>query len=361
MLGWLKTVFGGNGIEKRSAASGFTAEIMAAREAYISGRSGIAELTATAQGCISLWEGAFALADVSGTDLLDRASLALIGRSVALRGEAVFLIDDAGLVPCADWDLRTRNGKPTAYRVSVSEAGGGQSMTALAGEVLHLRIGCDPVAPYYGTAPLKRASITAGTLQAIETALAEVYENAPLGSQIVPFPESTDTDLETLGRGFRGRRGRVLLRESVNVTAAGGPAPVQDWRPQDVSPDLSRSQIAESLSAARNSICGAFGVLPALFASNAQGPLVREAQRHLASWTLQPIAMLLAEEATKKLGSEVMIDLLRPVQAFDVGGRARALATIVQALAQAKEAGLAPGDLNAALTMVNWGENDKAA
>ena len=71
--------------------------------------------------------------------------------------------------------------------------------------------------------------------------------------------------------------------------------------------------------------------------------------------------MMLAEEATAKLGSEVMVDVLRPVQAYDAGGRARALATIVQALVQAKEAGLAPGDMNAVLTLVNWGEGDKAA
>ena len=71
--------------------------------------------------------------------------------------------------------------------------------------------------------------------------------------------------------------------------------------------------------------------------------------------------MLLAEEASNKLGSEVMVDVMRPVQAYDAGGRSRALATIVQALAQAKEAGLAPGDLNAALTTVNGGEGDGAA
>ncbi len=32
--------------EKRSSMSGFTAELMAARESYISGRRGVAELTA---------------------------------------------------------------------------------------------------------------------------------------------------------------------------------------------------------------------------------------------------------------------------------------------------------------------------
>lgn len=364
MLGWLFNRRGSADLrnhEKRASASGFTAEIIAARESYISGRRGVAELTATAQSCISLWEGCFALADVDGTDLLDRRSLALMARSVALRGEALFVIRDTGLVPCSDWDLSTRDGVPRAYRVSVSEAGGGMTETVLAAEVLHLRIGSDPAAPWLGTAPLRRASLTAGMLQSVESALAEIFEHAPLGSQIVPFPESQDTDLDLIGRGFRGKRGRVLMRESVTVSAAGGPAPQSDWKPADVTPDLSRAMTKETLDAARESVCGAFGVLPALFASNAQGPLVREAQRHLAGWTLQPIAMLLAEEASAKLGSEISIDVMRPVQAFDVGGRARALQTIIQALAQAKEAGLAPGDLNAALTQVNWGPNDGAA
>lgn len=341
-------------VEKRSAMSGFTAELMAARESYISGRRGIAELTATAQSCVSLWEGAFSLADVSGTNLLDRRSMALLARSAALRGEAVFLIRDEGLVPCSDWDLRTRNGKPTAYRVSISEAGGGTTETALAGEVLHLRIGADAAAPYYGTAPLKRASLTAGLLNALETALAEVYENAPLGSQIVPYPEGAETDMTTLGRSFRGQRGRVLLRESVNVSAAGGPAPAVDWKPADVTPDIERSMSVESLAAARDAICGAFGVLPGLFNPATTGPLVREAQRHLAQWQLQPIAGLLAEEATEKLGSPVDIDVIGPTQAFDAGGSARALATIVQAYAQAKEAGLAPSVVDAALAKLDW-------
>ena len=71
---------------------------------------------------------------------------------MALRGEALFLIDDDGLIPASDWDLSTRNGVPTAYRLSISEAGGGRARTALAGEVLHLRVGADVAAPYYGQA-----------------------------------------------------------------------------------------------------------------------------------------------------------------------------------------------------------------
>lgn len=337
--------------ETRASGSGFTSEILAARESYISGRRGLGELTATVQACVGLWESGFSLADVTGTSLLDRASLALLGRSLALRGEALFLIRETGLVPCSDWDLTTRDGRPAAYRVSIPESGGGRTETALAAEVLHIRIGVDPGAPWCGSAPLRRASLTAGLLHAIESALGEVFENAPLGTSVVPFPETGETDLETLARGFRGRRGRVLLRESVNVSAAGGPAPQADWRPQSVSPDLEKALPLEALAAAREAVCGVYGVLPGLLNAGAQGPLVREAQRHLAQWTLQPVAALVAEEASEKLATPVAIDLLRPLQAYDAGGRARAAATVIQALAMAKEAGVDPAE---ALHLVDW-------
>ncbi len=342
-------------IERRSAMSGFTAELMAARESYISGRRGIGELTATVQSCVSLWEGILAMSDVDGTSLLTRRHMAMAGRALALRGEAVFLVRDTGaVVPCADWDLRTRDGVPNAYRVSISEAGGGRTETALAAEVLHFRTGVDGVVPWAGSAPLKRAQLTAGMLQAIETALSEAFEEMPLGSQIVPMPEQPETDNENMSRTFRGKRGRILIRESVAVAAAGGPQPASDWKPSDLSPDLSRSMTRESLEAARGAILSVFGVLPGLLNPATTGPLVREAQRHLAQLVLQPIAALMAEEASQKLGSAVKIDVVRPAQAFDAGGRARAFAGMVQALTLAKESGLDPQQVEDSLKFIDW-------
>ena len=201
------------------------------------------------------------------------------------------------------WDLATRGGRPRAYRLTLPESSGARAVTALAAEVIHVRIGAEAGSPWAGTAPLRRASLTGDLLATLEAALGEVYAHAPLGSQIVPFPEARDTDLDALGRGFRGRRGRVLLRESVSVTAAGGPQPSADWRPSDVTPDLSRAMTREVLDQARDAILAAFGVLPALFNAATTGPMVREAQRHLAGWALQPIAELLAEEASAKLGA----------------------------------------------------------
>lgn len=219
--------------ETRASGSGFTAEVLAARESFITGRRGQAELTATVQSCAALWEGAFASADVRGTALLSPSSMAMAGRALALRGEFLALIEAGRIVPASDWDVTTRRGVPTAYRLTLPDTGGGASLTALAGEVLHLRIGADPVAPWAGVSPLRRASLTAGMLQAVETALAEVFLDAPLGSQVVPLPEVAEA--ENLARSFRGQRGRVLMRESVTTTAAGGPTPRTDWRPPQAS------------------------------------------------------------------------------------------------------------------------------
>jgi hypothetical protein len=66
---------------------------------------------------------------------------------------------------------------------------------------------------------------------------------------------------------------------------------------------------------------------------------------------LQPIAAGIAEECTAKLGSPVALDVMRPMQAYDAGGRARALSAIIQTLATAKEAGV---DVTAALKSVDW-------
>jgi hypothetical protein len=44
----------------------------------------------------------------------------------------------------------------------------------------------------------------------------------------------------------------------------------------------------------------------------------------------------------------------RPLQAFDAGGRARAAATIIGALADAKEAGLDPATIAKAFSQVDW-------
>ena len=73
------------------------------------------------------------------------------------------------------------------------------------------------------------------------------------------------------------------------------------------------------------------------------------------------MAELLAEEASAKLGGAVMIDVGRPLQAFDAGGRARALSQLIEAMGRAKELGLSLEELAGALKAVNWGGGDALA
>lgn len=97
-----------------------------------------------------------------------------------------------------------------------------------------------------------------------------------------------------------------------------------------------------------------FGILPGLMNPATTRPRVREAQRHLAQLVLQPIAKQMAEEAAEKLGGRVLIDVVRPMQAMDRGGKARAFSTMLQAMAQAKEAGLDDKTEQDALTFIDW-------
>jgi hypothetical protein len=60
---------------------------------------------------------------------------------------------------------------------------------------------------------------------------------------------------------------------------------------------------------------------------------------------------MIGQEASEKLGSKVTLDVMRPLQAWDQGGRARAFSAIVQTLALAKEAGVDPAQ---ALKLVDW-------
>ncbi|WP_204376945.1 hypothetical protein [Methyloceanibacter methanicus] len=66
---------------------------------------------------------------------------------------------------------------------------------------------------------------------------------------------------------------------------------------------------------------------------------------------MQPVAALIAEEASNKLSAEVDLDVMRPLQAFDAGGRARAMNSVIQSLVMAKEAGIDPA---AAARLVDW-------
>lgn len=350
------SIFKRKDVETRSSGANYTAQIMAARASYITTGGDVAELTSVVQACVSLWESVLTGADVTGTDYLDRRTMGLLGRSLALRGEFVGIIDGDGITPAMDWEVSTRGGKPVAYRCSVAEAGGARSETRLAGEVLHIRIGSDTAAPWAGSPPLRRAALSANLLHEIETALRDTFRDAPIGSQVLPLPDSTPEDMAAMRSAFRGRRGQTLVIEGTAQATAAGMNPQLGQKRDDLTPDLGKAQTAQLLESARGAVAEVFGVPRAFFNPASTGPVFREAQRHLVQYTLAPIAKLIGDEASAKLGGAVEIDVETPTQAYDTGGRARALSGIIKALSEAEAAGIDP---EKAMRLVGWekGEN----
>ena len=337
--------------ETRATGTGYTAAIMAARQSYISGGTDVAELTSAAQACVALWEGVMAAADVRGTDLLDRHTMALCARALALRGEFVALIDGGGLIPATDWDVSTVNGRPRAYRLGIPEAGGGRTETRLAGEVVHVRIGSDPVAPWTGTPPLRRAALTANMLHELEEALRDTFRDSPFGSQVLPLPDSSPEDMQDMRLAIRGRQGSTLIVEGASAAAAAGQYVQQGQRREDLTPELARAEAASMLAQARGAVAEAFGVPAAYFNPASTGPAFREIERHVVTYTLLPIAKLIEAEASAKLGTAVQVDVQTPVQSWDSGQRARAMQAVIKAMAEAEAAGIDP---EAAMRLVGW-------
>ena len=155
---------------------------------------------------------------------------------------------------------------------------------------------------------------------------------------------------------LRGRRGASLVIEGAAAAASAGLNPQIGQRPASLSPDLQSAMPAQTLEAARGAIMLSYGIIPALMNPATTGPVIREAQRHLAQLILQPIALIVAEEATAKLGTRVTLDVVRPAQAFDQGGKARAFATMMSALADAKTAGLDAQAIKDAESFIDWAD-----
>jgi hypothetical protein len=73
---------------------------------------------------------------------------------------------------------------------------------------------------------------------------------------------------------------------------------------------------------------------------------------------LQPIAEVIAQEASEKFGVKVDLDLVSPLQAFVQGGRARAFSTMIEGLASAKAAGLSADTIKMALAFTDEGTGE---
>ena len=150
---------------------------------------------------------------------------------------------------------------------------------------------------------------------------------------------------------------RVAVIADLNPDAARAACRNVGWSDVQVAGTRFTDDSADLLSAADVDVVVEATGNPSAGIRHARGAFAKS--KHIVMVNVEADVLagaLLAEEATAKLGTPVAIDVMRPLQAFDAGGRARALTAIVQAMSQAKEAGLEPAQVQSAFGLVDWKE-----
>ena len=344
MLSWLPHRQQKSSVERRNVLShDVTALAVAVHRQRVTASADAA--TGAVAACVALWCNAFGSAAVTGARL-DRSHLRWLAAELASRGRGSLLIIADGYAPARVIDATLDPATGAALTYTVQRPGAVATQVRQAREVVHVVLRPSIDLPWSGPSPLKAAGLSSSILSAAENALSDVMRSGAIGMNLVTSLDHDDARKEGIAAQLQSqvsRGGFAVVPSASGDTTAGRLPPQSDWAIRNLTPDVTRAEIVAARAAAQEAVCSAFGVPPCLVVAATTGPAIREAQRHLAAWTLQPIADLIADALTSaELGREVKIDLMRPLQAYDTERRARGAKILIEALAAAKEAGIDP-------------------
>ena len=289
-------------------------------------------LTAGVEIAAGQWQRAFASAEITPegvvADLL-RPHLGFIGRSLVLRGEAVFEVDvdgDLRLLPAST--ITVEGGpSPSSWIYQLTLAGPSETVTRTlsADRVLRLYYAQSATNPWRGISPIEASGTTKKLLDNLEEKLAQ--ETGQSVGSLIPVPNVDSTgDLQT---DIRGLKGQVALVESMALghgTGATG-APPGDYvvrrigaNPPDVLRGL-RREVEESILAA----CG----VPVTALSAGGGTAAREAFRQFLHLTIMPTSTEIAAQIQTFFELPTFSFSFDKLFASDLAGRARAFQSMV--------------------------------
>jgi len=317
--------------ETRQAAP-YSDAVIAALLETADGDTVEAAQVAAVEACAGLWGRGLASAEVTpttpATAAVTATALELAGRSLLVRGEAVYLVQVAAtgayLQPACDWDV-TGGADPASWLYSLTLAGPSTTTvrTVPAAAVVHVRYAPPAAEPWKGIGPLARIGITKGMLANLERRLQQ--DVATGVGYVLPVPKVDDA----LQRDIRGLAGKLTL---VETTAGGweggaGNAPRSDYEPQRIGANPPESLETLREGAARH-VFAACGVHPAqLIASD--GTAMRESFRQFLHSTLKPVGRLVRDELRLKLNTPQLALAFDELGAADLTGRARAFQGLV--------------------------------
>ena len=329
--------------ETRQSAPYSDAVVAAIVDAAGGSTSGDPSAIAALETAAGLWARAFMAAAVSPEDsalsaAISPGCLAMVGRELCRRGEAVFVlsVEDGRvrLLPVGSWDVR---GGPDPeqwwYRCDLFGPSGNVTRFVPSAAVLHFRYAVDPARPWFGLGPLQWARDTATLAANAEKRLGE-EAGAPVGA-LLPIPADggdggDDDPLAQMKSDIRKAKGRALL---VETTAAGwsegkSAAPTSDWQSKRFggNPPAAAVELRSQAAMAVLSACG----VPVGLAVDEDGTGQREGWRRFVMGTAGPILNgVVRQELVSKLGvSDLSFDLTG-LWAHDGAGRATMFSKLV--------------------------------
>ena len=318
--------------------------------AAVSGTAARTWAAAAVETAASLWARCLSTADVApaGVAGVGPAWLAEVGRELARRGEAVYLLDVAPggrlrLLRATISNVWGDSPDPPDwwYRLTLTGPRSTRTVTAPAAAVVHIRYATETHSPARGLSPLQYASLTGTLTAALEQSLG--YEAGGAVANLIALPEGHNAPAD-LTAAIADAKGATLLPE----TTAGGwsdakGAPRKDWEPSRLGADPPMALVTLRQHVG-SSVLACFGVpAPLGPAGITDGTAAREGMRRLWTTTIVPLAAVIGEELTRVLEQPVTLDYGRPSGMADLAARARAVGALAKAGVELPDALLLTG------------------
>lgn len=326
---------------QRQQAEGYTAQRLAEHTDLATVGTAGQEALPIVQACLSIWERGIAGIQIMPNNSMRLAELPMylpmIGRSLALKGEAVFLIEPMGssvrLRPASSVSvIGPDDPEKWLYLITLAAPSGTSTFRVLGERVLHFRVGATVQEPWRGRSPLTEKSVV---LPARVEAALKAESALPVGI-VAPYSGVPDQIKEWAGAVKKG--GVIAIGASAGIAAPGGQEPASRHRPVHYRPEYDQPGV-DLRDQLQNSILSAYGVPPALLDDRPSGNTSREAARRFFQGTVGPIALAMQQEIMLK--AEPRAELSVPaIVTVDEDARSRAIARRAEAAMKLKELGL---------------------
>ena len=291
------------------------------------------DMLASIQFAGSLVGRSFQLAEIKDPESLGELFtpnlLAMVGRQLVIKGEAVIIPESGEWKIISDWDIRGTETDPQSWSYRCwSNTPSGQYVVHKQGwDLLHFRVNVDPLQPWKGQPLWKLGNLTSEATARMEKAVIEISQIPAFAVYPVPNDKLTPSQFQEIMDSIM-----KALRNGSHLLVQGGQGNQLGSRPVAPDPSPGFNSLRKELN---RDLLISMGIPESLW-TGAEGSGLREAYRQLGTSLLEPLAMVVQGEIFGKLDIEPDISFER-LMATDLS-RGRALKQFVDSGVPLKQA-----------------------